>query len=170
MKKTPAVPLAACLLIVQCGGKPQVPINRRDAHSYATPREVRSTHLELDLEVLFDRKILKGFVTHTIARPDADAPLILDTRDLAIEKVEASAGDKEPFLAAKFELGAKDPILGSPLKIELPSGARRVRVHYETGANASALQWLEPAQTAGGKHPFLFTQSQAIHARSWIPL
>ena len=144
--------------------------SRRDRHSYANPREVQPTHFELDLEVLFDRKILKGSVTHVLDRADSSAPLVLDTRDLKIERVETAVGEKGEYRAARFELGPRDPILGSALKVELASEVTRVRVHYETTPGAAALQWLEPSQTAGGKHPFLFTQSQAIHARSWIPL
>jgi leukotriene-A4 hydrolase len=142
----------------------------RDAHSYSNPQEVRVRHVALDLEVLFDRKVLKGSSTLTIERvkPDADS-LKLDTRDLKIIKAETS-NDGNSFAPAQFTLGAADKILGAPLAVQLPPRATKVYIEYETSPNASGVQWLEPAQTAGKKHPYVFTQSQAIHARSWIPL
>lgn len=45
----------------------------------------------------------------------------------------------------------------------------RLSIRYRVPPSASALQWLEPAMTAGGKHPFVFTQCQPIHARSLFP-
>jgi leukotriene-A4 hydrolase len=141
-----------------------------DAHSYSNPEQVRVRHVALDLEVLFDRKVLKGSSTLTIERikPDADS-LKLDTQDLKIIKAETS-NDGTTFAPAQFTLGAADKILGAPLAIQLPPRATKVYIEYETSPNASGVQWLEPAQTAGKKHPYVFTQSQAIHARSWIPL
>ncbi len=62
------------------------------------------------------------------------------------------------------------PCLGSRLTITLTPEATQVRVAYRTAPSASALQWLDPSLTAGKVKPFLFTQSEAIHARSWIPL
>ena len=131
-----------------------------DVHSYSRPDLVRVRHLELEFDLRFDRKILDGSAT---LRFDAtDQPeLVVDTRDLEIHGVENATG---------FELGPRDPILGSPLKIGLAKGCSWVRVRYSTTPGASGLQWLDPAQTAGKQHPFLYTQSQAIHARSWIPL
>lgn len=134
-----------------------------DQHSYARPNDARVKHVDLDLEVLFDRKILRGTATLDFVRI-ADAPLLLDTRDLSIESVTADNG------AAGFQLGTPDPILGTMLKIDPPAGAKRVTIRYQTSPKASALQWLDAAQTAGGRDPYLFSQSQAIHARSWIPL
>jgi len=143
----------------------------RDVHSFSNPHEVLVKHLDLDWDVLFAERALKGSAVLTLERTaaGASAPLILDTKGLTIEKVETSA-DGKSFSPARFELGTQDKILGAALTIPLPPGSTSVRVTYSTGPDATALQWLEPAQTAGGKHPFLFTQSQAIHARSWIPL
>ena len=141
----------------------------QDFHSYANPSAVRVRHLDLDWDVRFDQKILKGTAVLTIERISTTKPLILDTRDLHIEKVETSP-DGIYYAPATFTLGANDKILGAPLTIPLPAKANRVRIHYSTSPSASGLQWLAPAQTAGKKEPFVFTQSQAIHARSWIPL
>lgn len=142
-----------------------------DIHSYSNPRAIRVRHVDLDWNVLFDQKILQGSATLTVERAaDAgNAPLVLDTRDLKIEKVETSSDGKN-FQSAQFELAAADKILGAALKIQTPANAKFVRVHYATSPTASGLQWLEPSQTAGKKTPFMFSQAQAIHARSFIPL
>jgi leukotriene-A4 hydrolase len=141
----------------------------QDYHSYANPSAVRVRHVDLDWDVLFDQKILKGTATLTIERTSPAEPIILDTRDLKIERVETSVNGLK-YTPATFTLGTSDKILGAPLTIPLPTGATRVRIHYSTSPGASGLQWLTPAQTAGKRDPFMFTQSQAIHARSWIPL
>ena len=141
----------------------------QDSHSYSNPSAVRVRHVDLDWDVLFDQKILQGTTTLTIERTSQTDPLILDTRDLKIQRVETSANALQ-YTPATFTVGTSDKILGAPLTIPLPANATRVRIHYSTSPGASGLQWLEPAQTAGKKDPFMFTQSQAIHARSWIPL
>ncbi|HLM02143.1 MAG TPA: M1 family aminopeptidase/hydrolase, partial [Pyrinomonadaceae bacterium] len=144
-----------------------------DAHSYSNPRQVKVRHVDLDWDVLFDKKILQGTATLVLERaPDAkNAPLILDTRDLKIERVEtATTAAAARYKEAKFTLGAADKILGAPLTIQLPANAARVRIYYSTSPNASGLQWLSPEQTAGKKSPYMFSQAQAIHARSFIPL
>ena len=141
----------------------------QDSHSYANPSAVRVKHVDLDWDVLFDQKVLKGTTTLTVERTSQTEPLILDTRDLKIERVETSVNGLK-YSPATFTVGTSDKILGAPLTIPLPARATRVRIHYSTSPGASGLQWLAPAQTAGKKDPFMFTQSQAIHARSWIPL
>ena len=152
------------LLLMCCLSQPVDP--GEDLHSYANAGAVRMTHVDLDLEVDFQARQLRGACTLDLEGVDGD--LVLDTRDLTVERVEASSG-ADGFRDVPFELGPADPILGAPLRIER-GRARKVRVWYLTGDRASGLQWLEPAQTAGLLHPFLYSQSQAIHARSWIPL
>ena len=171
------VPL--CVLTMACDTPPSPPhesvsssgeTGQRDVHSYANPEHVRVRHLDLEVEVLFEHRILRGTATLTVDRlhPDADT-IVLDTRDLNIQSVETSTGDTGTR-PGTFHVGPADPILGAPLTVLLPPETTHVVVRYETSPEASGLQWLTPEQTAGKRQPFMFTQSQAIHARSWIPL
>ncbi|HZX02612.1 M1 family metallopeptidase [Kribbella sp.] len=139
-----------------------------DRHSYAEPDRVRTTHLELDLALDFGQQVLSGSATHTLAwaAPAGDR-LVLDTRDLTVLGVEGQTADGwEPL---HYSLADADPELGSALTVAT-AGHPRVKVSYRTAPTASGLQWLEPSMTAGGVLPFMFSQSQAIHARSWVPL
>ena len=138
-----------------------------DPHSYASRSAGRVHHLALNLTVDFDRQILAGTATWQLANPGSSPDLVLDTRDLVIEAVDALDAAGQPTPAA-FSLEPADAVLGQPLRIVLPAGATAVRIAYRTAPTAAALQWLAPAQTAGTQ-PFLFTQSQAILARTWLP-
>jgi leukotriene-A4 hydrolase len=142
---------------------------QKDIHSYGNPQTVKVTHVDLDWNVLFDKKIIQGSATLTVVRTDKLSPLILDSRDLNIEKVEMSA-DGKSFKATTFGIGTADKFLGSAVTVQLSPDAKFVRVYYSTSPNASGLQWLSPEQTAGKKSPYMFSQAQAIHARSFIPL
>jgi leukotriene-A4 hydrolase len=142
----------------------------KDVHSFANPRSVQVVHLDLDLTVQFSSRTLSGHVTLMILRRDSECDrLILDTRDLSINEVLISNNGTH-FKSTSFVVGDRDSILGSPLEISLDNHTSHVRIAYATSQNASALQWLDPGQTATGQYPFLFTQSQEIHARSWIPI
>jgi aminopeptidase N len=141
-----------------------------DPHSFANIDAVRVTHAHLDLAVSFERRELSGFVELKVERIDPGArKLVLDTRDLSIDSVLAIDAE-HAYTPTPFKLAEPDPIFGSALSIDLPASAERVRVHYRTSPEASGLQWLDPPLTAGKRQPFLFSQSQAIHARSWVPI
>jgi aminopeptidase N len=141
----------------------------KDFHSYSTPDHVRLRHIDLRLEVLFAEQTLHGIATLIVERIEPTQPLVLDTRHLKIAKVETSTNGTG-YTPTGFHLGPDDPILGAPLTVQLPAAAQSVRIEYFTDPSATALQWLLPKQTAGRKRPFMFTQSETIYARSWIPL
>jgi len=137
---------------------------RVDPHSYFDDAQPRTRDWHLRLRVDFDRKVLDGEVTLNFPR-HAQGTLDLDTRGLTIHRVYVTATAHE----LPFELGPEDPILGQRLRVELPPDTMGLTIAYETSPSASGLQWLEPSQTEGKQHPFLFSQCQAIHARSLVP-
>ena len=120
--------------------------------------------------MVFEQQTIQGTAVLTIEQYGRDAKqLILDSRALQIDETEVSP-DGVKYQEARFSIGASDKILGAPLRIDIAPNTKFVRIRYSTDPTATALQWLMPEQTAGKAHPFLYTQSQAIHARSWIPL
>ncbi len=153
--------IAAAALLAACHRAPAV--EGPDPHSFAVPQQVAVRHLALDLSVDFERRTLAGTAQLTLDRTDRKAPLVLDGDMLAIERVTDCAG-----APLRFRVGAHGS-MGEPIRIEL-GAADCVSIAYHTAPDASALLWVEPSGTAGGEHPMLFTQSQAVHARSWIPL
>jgi leukotriene A-4 hydrolase/aminopeptidase len=163
--------LAAGMMMTACtsheaqSNDPQAIVARTiDDHSWARPQEARVTHVDLDLTADFTKKILSGTATLTLATEANAKQVILDTKALDIEGVTDASG-----APLKYTLGKGNDMMGKPLTIELPQGAQTVVVHYATEDGGTALQWLDPSQTAGKKLPFLFSQGEEINTRSWIP-
>ena len=136
----------------------------RDIHSYARPNEARVTHVALDLKADFASKTLSGSSTLTVTRTSGAGQIVLDTSDLTIESVTDKSGR-----ALQFSLGNNEAILGRPLTVQLPADVTEIVIAYRTSPSAAALQWLTPEQTAAKKHPYLYSQGQAILTRTWIP-
>ncbi|HET7267847.1 MAG TPA: M1 family metallopeptidase, partial [Oleiagrimonas sp.] len=141
-----------------------------DPHSYAQPDKVVITHVDLDLALDFPHKRLSGDATLTLDWKQAAAKkLILDTDELTIDGVEAVDTDGSTH-QLRYTLAAPVPHMGSKLTIVAPRHPSQVRIHYATAPNAAGLQWLPPEQTADKTQPFMFSQSESTHARSWIAL
>src|SRR5438105_14684643 len=136
---------------------------RLDPHSYADVDQPRTRSIDFAIRADFQRRTLEGEIALHFHEP-GDGTLDLDIRDLRVDSVTSLNG-----APLRHELAPAQPILGSRLRVTLPSRAAGVRIRYGTSPAASALQWLEPAQTAGGQS-FLFSQCQPIHARSLAPL
>ncbi len=168
--KEPAAPTAAPAAQPSADTAVKAVNRSHDESSYAEPDKVVIKDLGLDLKLDFDSRQIGGTATYTLEWKDKAAKqLVLDTRELTIEKIEAVAADGSAA-PLQFALAPADKVFGSKLTIEAPAQPGKVRVTYHTSPTASGLQWLEPSMTEGKQLPFMFSQSQAIHARSWVPL
>ncbi len=143
-----------------------------DLSSLSQPSESVVTHLDWKISVDFEESCLHSEATYDVhvLQPNATTTLNLDTANLEIQ--QAKAGDL-PLEFALHPLVEGKPHLGRRLEITLPpcdeNKKCKITVVYSTTKACSALQWLPPSQTAGKEHPYLFTQCQAIHARSLVP-
>lgn len=136
-----------------------------DIHSFSKPHIAKIKHLDWEVTVDFENNKLIGTATYSIETDGKTNEIILDTKN-DLQVISATADGK----ATTFVLGENDEHLGRPLAIAIKPETKIIAINYETNPKAQALQWLNPQQTANKTAPFLFTQSQAILGRSWIPV
>lgn len=142
----------------------------RDPNTLSNYNNWRTTHTTVHAEILFEQQILQGQVTHTLKSitDAATKEILLDSSHVQIKDV-VIGGKKH-----KFELTPRLEPYGNALKIELEEGIKNgdqidVSIDFATTSACTALQWLTPAQTSNKRHPYMFSQCQAIHARSIFP-
>ncbi|MHA6316534.1 M1 family metallopeptidase [Altererythrobacter sp. CAU 1778] len=133
-----------------------------DTQTFARPLEARVVHVDLDLDLDFEAQKVSGTaMLDLVAKPGVDT-VVLDDDGLDI----ASITDKDGR-PLEYEVGEVVEGKGAPLTVQM-GDAREITIAY-SAEDADALQWLAPEQTAGGKHPYLFSQGQATLNRTWIP-
>ncbi|MEQ6122024.1 M1 family metallopeptidase [Reichenbachiella sp. MALMAid0571] len=137
-----------------------------DIHTFADPSKAVITHLDWQATINFDQNKIEATARYKIKTSKDATQIILDSKGLKILSIKESESGNN----LDFKIGEEKEHLGRPIIIEIKPTTHTIYIRYSTGENAEALQWLSPVQTAGKKHPFLFTQSQAILARSWIPI
>ncbi|KAF9328771.1 hypothetical protein BG006_008098, partial [Podila minutissima] len=137
-----------------------------DPTSQSNLDQVKTNHIHLDLAVNFAAKTLSGSAELEIeAIADHVNTVVLDTSFINVKAVSAAGK------TLQFALGTRHEKYGSALTIYLAAPlakgeTSKILVQYATTKECTACQWLEPSQTVGKQHPYMFTQCQAIHARS----
>ena len=165
-----------------------------DLSSYSKPEEAVVTHLDWKISVDFSNERLLAEATYSVrvlqqqsgstttatVATATPARLNLDTNHLDIVAVKDLDGG-ESLSFTLHPLANDKSHLGRRLEIDLPPNRNnknddvddgencKITIIYSTTHLCSALQWLPASQTAGKIHPYLFTQCQAIHARSLVP-
>ncbi|KAJ6443294.1 leukotriene A4 hydrolase [Purpureocillium lavendulum] len=143
---------------------------KRDPTTLSNYGAWRTKHTTVDFKLDFDAKRLKGSVILQLeSQTDRQSSeVVLDTRFVHVSSVNVNAKD------SKWELKPHSDPFGAPLHVSVPEGAPKgelidVAIDLETTDKCTALQWLTPAQTSNKKHPYMFSQCQAINARSIFP-
>jgi len=121
-------------------------------------------------------KSISGSATHSIVTVrDGCSTISFDSSGLILEpQVVVLSESSGVNNTVDITVGPSSP-LGEQITISIPEALRRVgsefrvQFNYTVGPAASAVQWLDAASTAGKVRPYVFTQCQAIHARSLLP-
>lgn len=138
-------------------------ISTPDPHSFSNITQIKLNNIFLNLEINWEQRNLSGFALLSFEKKNNVDTLILDTKDLEINNVLSLIGENR-----KWWKGKTDSVFGTPLYVLLNESDTSIKIFYKT-KSAEALQWISKEQTNDKTDEFLYSQSQAILARSWIP-
>jgi leukotriene-A4 hydrolase len=164
--------VSGMMLLGACGGKNNAGHKSKnvidtavakDLHTLSNADSVTMKHLSLDLRIDLDSKQLGGWAEWDIENTKSASTLRLDEHKLKIDSVLVDGK------AVSFSWGTYVEHLGAALIIPIEKNTKKVAIKYEASEGATALQWLSAAQTTGKKNAFLYTQSESIYARTWVP-
>lgn len=143
----------------------------RDFSSFSNFAELEVKNIKLEWDLNFETKVISGLVEHELrVKVGGTARAIFDTSSITVSGDVYVNGEK-----TTYSYGDKNDSLGTALYVDISEAFRaedtilKVLIFYSASPSASAVQWLEPGATKGKVHPYVFTQSQAIHARSLLP-
>jgi len=135
---------------------------RHDPHSYSDLQQGKIAHIDLRIQANFESHILKVEADYQLTEP-VSGSLFLDTAGIDLKRAVADGQELQ------WDFDQQDELLGERLHLKELNKVSSFTLAFNTSNEARALQWLPEVQTAGGEHPFLYSQCQAIHARSVFP-
>jgi leukotriene-A4 hydrolase len=134
----------------------------KDPASYSDLSQGKIKHILFRIGVNFSTQILEIEATYLMQEP-VHGSLYLDSFKIDLQAARTNGRELQ------WEFDQKDDDLGERLHLKGLEGELTFTLSLRTSPEARALQWLSASQTAGGQLPFLFSQCQAINARSIFP-
>ncbi|KAL1838865.1 hypothetical protein VTJ49DRAFT_2118 [Mycothermus thermophilus] len=142
----------------------------RDPNTLSNYDAWRTKHTITNFDVDFAAKRLRGSVILELeSQTDrASKEIVLDSSYVDVSAIKLNS------TPSAWEIKPRAGPNGSPVHVAVPDGAAKgevvkLEIELATTERCTALQWLTPEQTSNKKAPFLFSQCQAIHARSIFP-
>jgi len=167
------LPIISLLFLQSCDSNDGIKLAEKlqqikhSQHSYSKIKELRTTHLHLELDVNFDNNTIYGVARHKVENLKNVDTAIFDIKYLNIQKVTVGQHKEKE---TDYVIGKTDSILGAPLFVSIDSTVEYINIYYNTTEQCEAFDWLKPELTEGKEHPFLYSQGQTILTRTWIPV
>ena len=149
--------------------------NKNDISTYSNFDKIMQKHMYIDTTLDFDKKTFSGYVTITFDIIDTtETKIVLDTRDMKIHSVELIE-TKQQLQFLLYDKNEDKTALGTPLVILLPNDIDKslstlnIKISFTADENSGAIKFLDKEQTKTKQYPFMFTQCEAILARTLLP-